>query len=126
MCSLAQDYVKLCLRRLRTRSLTADALNRLLYFTGRRLHNSKQSPSRFHAKVSALVGGKAATSFFIFILCVFGLFVSRARDACYNYLSCSLLNNSLSSCAVSDLLMCNVGPHDSMQEGIKIVVHREL
>ena len=94
------------------------------YIHGVRLYDNKQSPSRFHTKVTALVGGKTAT-FVIIHLCVFGSFVSRARDACYNYLSCSLRNNFLFSCAVQDLLMCNVVPYNSMQD-IKIVVHREL
>ena len=71
------------------------------------------------------VSGKTV-SFFIIHLCIFGSFVSRARDACYNSMSCSLLNNFLFSCAVPDLLMCNIGPHKIMKEYIKVDVHREL
>ena len=71
----------------------------------------------------ALVSGKTAT-FFIIHLCVFTLFVLRARDAYYNFLVFSLLSNFLFSCAVPNMFMCNVGPHESMQEDSKMIVYR--
>ena len=43
----------------------------------------KHSPSRFHAKVVALVSGKTASFIYYSFWSVFGSFVSRARDACY-------------------------------------------
>ena len=50
--------------------------------------------------------------------------MSRARDACHNYLSLLLMNIFLFSRAFTDMLMCNAAK--SMQEDIKMVVHREL
>ena len=41
------------------------------------------------------------------------------------FLSSSLLYRFLFFCAVPDMLMCNVGPYESMQEDIKMVTHKE-
>uniref|UniRef100_M4BFW5 Uncharacterized protein n=1 Tax=Hyaloperonospora arabidopsidis (strain Emoy2) TaxID=559515 RepID=M4BFW5_HYAAE len=60
------------------------------YLKGRRFYSSEQSPSRLHAKVSALVSGET-TSFFIIHFGAYSVsFVSRAHHACYNDLSCTI------------------------------------